>query len=367
MTTRYCLALAGFLLAGSVPFPVPAIGQDRDGATPANNPVFPAGSAFTVRDARDITTFEQLMIVTRKALAPLAPADVTPLHAYDGKLACGDDQLLRQFSPRDSRYGPAALVAAYDTNREAEAWYFPTPYEAISAARLIGWCDAGQDDAGQRYFATTYPIDEDVEGFGEPERRFMSMEADLVAGYIRELEQPESDAALAQETAVWESMRDSNDPADFEGYLVWRPNGAFAPVARIRLEALRSEEGVFWESIRDGSDPADFVAYLDWRPNGTFAPLAWNRLEALLAGIADARRIVVQGGARAAAMPADEIADRITSALGSDVTVRSLGESTFVAESRTGFSAESLSRLLVELGPDTRLYRDDPVSPGAVR
>ena len=88
---------------------------------------------------------------------------------------------------------------------------------------------------------------------------------------------------------------------------------------------------------------------------------------AFLAGIAGARRIVVQGGARATTIPAGELADRIASALGSDVTVRSLGESTFVAESRTEFGAESLSRLLVELGPDTRLYRDDPVSPGAVR
>ena len=88
---------------------------------------------------------------------------------------------------------------------------------------------------------------------------------------------------------------------------------------------------------------------------------------AFLAGIAGARRIVVQGGARAAAMPAGEIAERIASALGLDVTARPLGEGTFVAESRAGFSAESLSRLLAALGPDTELYRDDPVSPSAVR
>ena len=88
---------------------------------------------------------------------------------------------------------------------------------------------------------------------------------------------------------------------------------------------------------------------------------------AFLAGIAGARRIVVQGGARAAAMSAGELAERIASALGLDVTARSLGEGTFVAESRAGFSAESLSRLLAALGPDTELYRDDPVSPSAVR
>ena len=96
----------------------------------------------------------------------------------------------------------------------------------------------------------------------------------------------------------------------------------------------------------------------------------WSSVDAdaaFLAGIAGAKRIIVQGGARAAAMSADEVAEVVSWVLGSDVPVRSLGESTFVAESRTGFGAESLSRLLVELGPDTRLYRDDPVSPGAVR
>ena len=75
----------------------------------------------------------------------------------------------------------------------------------------------------------------------------------------------------------------------------------------------------------------------------------------------------MQGGARAAAMPAGELVERIASALGPDVTVRPLGEGTFVAESRAGFRAESLSRLLAALGPDTGLYRDDPVSPSAVR
>ena len=88
---------------------------------------------------------------------------------------------------------------------------------------------------------------------------------------------------------------------------------------------------------------------------------------AFLAGIAGARRIVVRGGARAATMPAGELAERIASALGLDVTARPLGEGTFVAESRAGFSAESLSRLLVALGPGTGLYRDDPIGPSPVR
>ena len=290
MMPRYRLALAGLLLAGSGLFglfPVSATVQEGTEATPANNPALPAGSAFTVRDTRSITLFEKLSIVTRRALAPLMPPDVIPLQAYEIERACGD-QLLHQSSLWGPRYGPAAVISAHDAEaQEAEAWYFPTPYEAISAARLIGWCDAErrdveQPDAGQRwYFATTYPIDDDAaENFGEPERQFMSMEAELVTGYVRELEHPGSDAALAQETAVWESMRGSSNLANFEEYLVWRPNGTFAPLARSRLEALRTEERMFWESIRDSSAPADFEEYLAWRPNGTFAPLARSRLEA---------------------------------------------------------------------------------------
>ncbi len=88
---------------------------------------------------------------------------------------------------------------------------------------------------------------------------------------------------------------------------------------------------------------------------------------ASFAGIAGARRIIVQGGADAMTMRAGEVAERISRALGSHATVRSLGASTYLAESRTGFSVESLSKLIVALGSDTKLYPDEPVGPGARR
>ena len=38
-------------------------------------------------------------------------------------------------------------------------------------------------------------------------------------------------------------------------------------------------ELAFWQSIAESEDPADFRAYLDQWPNGTFAPLARNKLK----------------------------------------------------------------------------------------
>jgi hypothetical protein len=44
-------------------------------------------------------------------------------------------------------------------------------------------------------------------------------------------------------------------------------------------EALRAEM-VFWDSVRSSNDPADYRAYLEQYPNGKFAALARNRLAA---------------------------------------------------------------------------------------
>lgn len=88
---------------------------------------------------------------------------------------------------------------------------------------------------------------------------------------------------------------------------------------------------------------------------------------ASFAGIVGARRIIIRAGAGAMTMRAGQLAERISSALGSDATVRSLGAGVYLAESRTGFSVERLSGLMGALGSDTRLYLDEPVKPGVVR
>jgi hypothetical protein len=128
----------------------------------------------------------------------------------------------------------------------------------------------------------------------------------------------------------WESVRNSTNRAELEAYLAKYPEGAFAPLARARIEALAaaasakaaalerkaagvappeprkvapppatavapapsksepSQEALFWESVRTSSNPAELKAYLEKYPQGTFAPLARARIDAIAA--ADAKR-----------------------------------------------------------------------------
>jgi uncharacterized protein len=50
---------------------------------------------------------------------------------------------------------------------------------------------------------------------------------------------PHAVQAPAAEVAFWESVRNSKSPAEIEAYLAAYPKGLFAPLARIRLKALR--------------------------------------------------------------------------------------------------------------------------------
>jgi predicted Ser/Thr protein kinase len=128
-----------------------------------------------------------------------------------------------------------------------------------------------------------------------------------------------------QEVVFWESMRNSSNRTELEAYLARYPDGAFAPLARARLDALAAadakrdaapgpkaatappaaerrapekpspvepraaakpdpgQEALFWESVRASSNPAELKAYLERYPQGTFAPLARARLDAIAA------------------------------------------------------------------------------------
>ena len=63
--------------------------------------------------------------------------------------------------------------------------------------------------------------------------------------------------------------------------------GPAAVAAGGTSEALVERENLFWQSIADSENPADFRAYLAQYPNGGFVPLARNRLAALGAGASD--------------------------------------------------------------------------------
>ena len=82
-------------------------------------------------------------------------------------------------------------------------------------------------------------------------------------------------------------------------------------------------------------------------------------------GLVGARRVIVQGAPNRTGL--DETVALIGRLLGQETVVRALDESTYVAENRAGFSAESLSRLIGALGADTRLYADQPVAPNTLR
>jgi class 3 adenylate cyclase len=93
----------------------------------------------------------------------------------------------------------------------------------------------------------------------------------------------------AVELALWESIKGSERPEDFESYLEQYPDGTFAAVAQSRLEGEppppdRTEKEVelaFWETVKDSENPEMFQAYLEKYPEGAFKPLAEIKLKEL--------------------------------------------------------------------------------------
>ena len=96
------------------------------------------------------------------------------------------------------------------------------------------------------------------------------------------------------ELAFWESIKDSQDAAEFAAYLEKYPDGTFAALAETRRSALLEEAGsadketeadavelAYWDTMKDSDNPDMFRAYLERYPDGAFAPLAKVRLEEL--------------------------------------------------------------------------------------
>ena len=86
---------------------------------------------------------------------------------------------------------------------------------------------------------------------------------------------------LQQELAFWQSIADSENPADFEAYLEQYADGQFAPLAENRLTAL--QDARFWAAVAESDNPADFAAYLEQHAGGRYAPLARQRFAVLSA------------------------------------------------------------------------------------
>jgi adenylate cyclase len=110
-----------------------------------------------------------------------------------------------------------------------------------------------------------------------------------------------ADDPAAFELAFWEAMKDSRDPAEFAAYLDQYPAGAFAALAEARRQALLQErdtpaepqpadpdlvavELAFWDTVKDSDNPEMYRAYLERYADGAFAALAKVRLNELDGG-----------------------------------------------------------------------------------
>ena len=97
------------------------------------------------------------------------------------------------------------------------------------------------------------------------------------------------------EIEFWDSIKNSILADEYEAYLARYPEGGFAALARVRLEAIsrdavsmrdphdRDIELSFWETVRGSDNPALVQAYLEKYPNGEFGALAKIRLDEITA------------------------------------------------------------------------------------
>ncbi|SLN25302.1 caspase family protein [Oceanibacterium hippocampi] len=92
---------------------------------------------------------------------------------------------------------------------------------------------------------------------------------------------PEEKAAREQEQKIWGKIRDSNEPILLESFLEEFPDGIYANVARLRLDALRvdrnqamqeaARERDLWELARDSASMKVIQTYLGKYPTGAYS------------------------------------------------------------------------------------------------
>ena len=92
------------------------------------------------------------------------------------------------------------------------------------------------------------------------------------------------------ERLYWESVMNSKDAREVQSYLDLYPNGAFAPIARLRIERLQkaaqassetAAEAAFWNSVKDMDDAEMIRLYITQYPEGKFRALAEARIAQL--------------------------------------------------------------------------------------
>ena len=114
---------------------------------------------------------------------------------------------------------------------------------------------------------------------------------------ITELETAEAkrgeEAAAAQERELWETVKESTNPAVLRAYLENYPVGTFAALAKVRIteletadaqrddEAAAARERELWDTVKGSTNPTAVKTYLEEYPGGAFAELAKVRIAEL--------------------------------------------------------------------------------------
>jgi adenylate cyclase len=102
-----------------------------------------------------------------------------------------------------------------------------------------------------------------------------------VVGYSEET--TDSDSV---EIAFWQSVQSSDKEPEYELYLERYPDGAFAELAKARLQNAKaaddpSIELAYWETVRESGEAEMLKAYLEKYPQGQFISLASIMLDKL--------------------------------------------------------------------------------------
>lgn len=86
----------------------------------------------------------------------------------------------------------------------------------------------------------------------------------------------------SEEREYWNEIKDSEDPADFEGYLQDYPNGNYAAQAQAKLNVIEGKKAKeAWEAIKESNNPAEFETYIQDYPYSVHAKEARAMLNAI--------------------------------------------------------------------------------------
>ncbi|MGL4319900.1 MAG: peptidoglycan-binding protein [Paracoccaceae bacterium] len=186
---------------------------------------------------------------------------------------------------RDARLGEEALGLSTAAKRAVQ--------EALS---IIGFDPKGIDGvfgAGSRTAITDWQ-----RRFGHATTGYLTREqivqlsgqADRRRAQIAEQEAQRAAEREAQDRAYWDQTGKAGDEAGLRAYLARYPRGVFASLARERVAIIEAQKAAeltaadrdAWESAREENTLQSYEAYLRKYPTGAFAELARGRIEAMI-------------------------------------------------------------------------------------